>query len=677
MPNLRGATTLDNPEWVTLDFDDGTSSHPIHDPSGQYRAEVSAIVPRIMGGAPPNPMAGALASNAVAPRNPLALDMGGAPASTPAPAPVASDLPASVGAPPLLARDDDGLGDITAIGPAVRPGQTLPSAPRAPGPVVGDPLRSIQGALASQGAPEFAPAPVQSLVRERAPASNEPRAPAPDPYVPRYLQTGGGMGGGTVDSVTRSSSGTTQGLNAKDKAAVDKANAEAVTAMGEANQAEYAARATQFLSDWQRLDERARQGIVEKKALEDQQRDFDTRVETQRRKNEEIAARPIDPSEAFAGDAGAYAFMAAFGDAIANFGAAIAGRGPVADPAGRIGSLIERSVKLQTAQKQADFDAGRISADQLEADREHVRLKLATAAKQQVEIEEQRAHTADEYKALGAFKAKLDQAQKEASAKNAMATARQESSSWQRTVAPGQAAAPGGSGVDYFLGEDQAKNGGWKAVEGYTARQAGGDQIENAVGRFSRATGYNWDPQALGGTGAFRDKDGKVVTADHADVPGVTAVGTNFGLLSGEMGREVHGAIGDLAAGRAKIADPVGAVSDKSIDAQREQMAAGTDEGAFRAMESAARQLRTMRGKVDASVSPGVANAARLRRQEEQGFQASRPGLPPSRPATPEDLRGAGNARPSPQSARPEAPQPSASGLYSYPSTAPGRGGRR
>ena len=69
-------------------------------------------------------------------------------------------------------------------------------------------------------------------------------------------------------------------------------------------------------------------------------------------------------------------------------------------------------------------------------------------------------------------------------------------------------------------------------------------------------------------------------------------------------------------------------------------MAAGTDEGAFRVMENSARSLKQMRGKVDSESSPGVVNASRLRRQEEKGFQATRPGLPSSRVATPDDLRG-------------------------------------
>lgn len=657
MPNLSGFTAQNNPEWVTLDFDDGSQSHPIHDPTGDYRKEVASIVPKVMGAAPPNPMAGALASNDLSgvtvTSNPGAPAIPGMPAAEPFR--VAPDAPPSLG--------------VSAIGGAARPGQLLsdvaPSAPRDPGPVVGDPSRAIGNALAGQGAPAFAPAPIKSLVAPAAPHSEgSARSSAPDPYAARYVQAG--VSGPQVSSSTQR---TTQGLNKEDRAKVDAANEQAVKAGERADSEDLLARSHQFLSDWQRLDETSKKQLVEKNALDEQEKFYNQRIEAQYAKLDQDAARKIDPSEAFAGDAGAYAFMAAFGDAVSNFGSALAGRGPVADPAGRIEGIINRNVQLQTQQKQADLEAGKIGASRLEADREHVRFRLATVGKQMADNELERAHTKQEYTALGALKAKMGAIQSDARAKNAAATARQESVTRSESIAPGSS----GGGADYFLGEDQAKNGGWKAVEAHGARQAGGDQIDNAVGRFSKATGYTWDPQALGGAGAFRDQSGAVVSADKADVPGVTALGGNFKILSGEMGREVQGALGDLAAGRAKIADPVGAVSDKSIDAQREQMAAGTDEGAFRAMENAARQLKGMRTKVDSESSPGVVNASRLRRQEERGFQSSRPGLPASREATPEELRGASNARAPAAPGLPERPVTTLGEHYSYSSSVPSK----
>jgi hypothetical protein len=644
MPNLTGFTPLpENPEWVTLQLDDGTSSHPIHDPTGEYRAEVKTIAQKLMG-TPPSPTAGAVAQNAP-PAGEAPLLSVGTPVS-PGGAPVATDAfvppPQPPATPIFTPPAPSDLGGVQVVGGAARPGlplaEVVPAAPHAPGPVTGDAKQAIGGALAGQGAPEFAPPPVRSLVHPTPVAGATPVSDergggggGGDPYAPRYMQQGGTGPGVAVTEQT-----TTQGLTKADRAKVDAANEAAVQKAEQADKEELLARSHAFLSEWQRLDEVTKKQLVEKSALDEQEKFYNQRLENQYAKLDADAARKIDPSEAFAGDAGAYAFMAGFGDALQNFGAALSGRGAVADPAARIEGIINRSVRLQTEQKQADLEAGKISANRLEADREHVRFKLATVGKQMADTELERAHTREEYMALGAMKKKMEAIQADARAKNAAATARAETNARTTQTTPGTA----GGAVDYFLGEDQTKNGGWKAVEAHGARQAGGDQIETALGRFQRATGYTWDPQALNGAGAFKDANGKVVSADKADVPGVTSLGSNFKILSGEMGREVQGALGDLAAGRAKIADPVGAVSDKSIDAQREQMAAGTDEGAFRAMESAARQLKTMRGKVDSESSPGVVNASRLRRQEEKGFQASRPGLPSSRAATPEELRG-------------------------------------
>jgi hypothetical protein len=613
MPNLTGFTPLpENPEWVTLQLDDGSSSHPIHDPTGEYRAEVKTIAQKLLG-TPPPAMAGALAQNDAVPAPTTATD-------AVAPPPVdTSNIPDAAMA---------GFGaDVAPIVQQAQQVQAQAELARKPAPLPATEELSLAEATA-RGAQRLAAKPPSAT-----PVSNEtgPAPAAPDPYAPRYMQQGA-SGPGVATSDTR----TTQGLNAADRKKVDAANEAAVVSAEQANKDELLARSHQFLSDWQRLDESAKKQIVEKQALDEQEAFYNQRLEAQYSKLDADAARPIDPSEAFAGDAGAYAFMAGFGDALQNFGASLAGRGPVADPAARIESIINRSVRLQTEQKQTDLEAGKISANRLEADREHVRFRLATVGKQMAETELERAHTKEEYMALGAMKKRMDAIQADARAKNAAATARQESNTHATQTTPGTS----GGAVDYFLGEDQTKNGGWKAVEAHGARQAGGDQIENAVTRFQKATGYVWDPQALSGAGAFKDAAGNVVSSDKADVPGVTALGSNFKVLSGEMGREVQGALGDLAAGRAKIADPVGAVSDKSIEAQTKQMAAGTDEGAFRAMENAARQLRGMRTKVDSESSPGVVNASRLRRQEEKGFQASRPGLPTSRAATPEELRG-------------------------------------
>lgn len=406
MPNLRGFTPQQNPEWITLDFDDGSSSHPIHDPTSSYRAEVAAIVPRVMGGTPPDPMAGALAQND--------------PPPGPAPA-VATDA-----APPNPWQRLTDRAPIPGVG--MRPGAAgapaAPAAPAAPIALGGNPppLPSGKPLSASERAPlEPTDDEVRKLVPSAVPFDGRPagsaRSTAPAP-LPAYQAPPGLVRAGAVVSST--------GLSDADKARVDEASARASKSAAEANEADYVARANQFFTDWQRLGADAQRQLAEKNALEQQEREFNQRVQAQRQRNAERAARPIDIAEAVEGEAGAYAFMAAIGDAISNFGAALQGRGPVADPSDRIAGIINRYVQIQTAQKQADLEAGRITADQLEADREFVRFKIATAAKQLLETEEKRAHTASEYKALGVLKKRMEQEQANADAKNAAATARQE-----------------------------------------------------------------------------------------------------------------------------------------------------------------------------------------------------------------------------------------------------------
>jgi hypothetical protein len=216
------------------------------------------------------------------------------------------------------------------------------------------------------------------------------------------------------------------GMAEEDKANVDRLNTEASEAGGEADAATIKAKLDQLTNDWGRISENEKAKLAEKQLLKDKEAQFNERMERQMAENKEIAARPIDPSAAFAGDAGWYAFMAAFGDALTNFGAALMGRQGNGDPAGRINQIIDRSVKLQTAQKEEDFRAGKITADQLEAERERVRLNLTTVGEQLVRTQEARAQNENERLGLDALGKTFKAQQADAMAKNAMATARQE-----------------------------------------------------------------------------------------------------------------------------------------------------------------------------------------------------------------------------------------------------------
>jgi hypothetical protein len=108
MPNIKSFTPQANPEWITVELDDGTITPAFHDPTGEVRAQVTDIATKIMGGPPPSAMAGAVAGPGggeqpfVAPPQPAANPIFTPPGAPPAPQPVSGRVtPVSVSpAPP-------------------------------------------------------------------------------------------------------------------------------------------------------------------------------------------------------------------------------------------------------------------------------------------------------------------------------------------------------------------------------------------------------------------------------------------------------------------------------------------------------------------------------------------------------------------------------------------------
>ncbi len=697
MPNITGYDETGDPNWIQVQFDDGSSTH-VQDPNGTYRKEVDDVATKL-GFKRPDPYAGAvagpgggdgvLAGNALAMPAPSPLQTMeqrvGAPvgAITPMPAgldeaskhpmvPMGSPAPSLVSPaeqralapdPANLAAIRAGLGEAARSGGASVEGITLEGNRLAmPAPALGEPLAGNQLAMPAPGNAPPLPNPTAPVLdlnalppvdrggvrsnlaaqesahqnalmaqqsqqqaqaeREREAAEIAARAGSaagPSMYVAP----------GTGPQTTVETSRSTTGLVGADRAKVDAANVGAIDARALANRADAEARSQQVNAEWGRLTLEQKAALAKQAALEEQKRSYDTKVEAKTKELQDITSRKVDPGQAFKGDAEWYAFMAGFGDSLQNFGAALAGRGPVANPGQTIDRIIQRNVALQTEQKEQDFKMGRISADQLLAERETIRSQLATVGLQLSQNQLAKARTQDEKIALRAVGQKLEADKQEAIAKAAAATARHESNTESRSVAPGT---PGG--VSMF----GAEKPDWNAVEAHSQRQAGAEQVERGVGRFERAQGWTWDEKANNGAGGYIGKDGKVVTEDSADVAGTTALGATPSFLAGEMGREAKGALDDMAAGGAKIKDPVGAVSDKSIDAERDAMAANTDAGALRAAMRARRNLRSMKAGIDAAYSPGVVNASRLRRQQESQFHNNQPGLPPSRAARPDEL---------------------------------------
>lgn len=393
MPNIRGFRPLANPEWISIEFDDGTISNPVNDPTGEYRAQVDEIAKKIAG-VPPDPMAGAVASAAGA------LTEGAGSAM------VRADVPA-----PLMA------------GP--RTGAVAVEAPPAPGaaPAAGD-AGLVRSALKTALKPQ--PEPTMPGGDAAAPGVQPSgSAPAPSPArasSPPIVTTGTTSQWQKTENTQRSSTGIADA----DRPGVQAANEASVKAAETANESDFAARANQLWSEWGRLSEQEKRKIAERSALQEQERKYDEALSRAYRKYDEDAMRPIDPAQAFAGEKGWYAFMAGFGDVLRNVGAALAGRGPVADPGATIDGLVERSVNLQMAQKEQDLKAGRLNIDRFTADRETVRHRLGVVLSQLAQNELNKAHTQQEYQALGALKAKGDAIVADARAKGAAALARQE-----------------------------------------------------------------------------------------------------------------------------------------------------------------------------------------------------------------------------------------------------------
>ncbi len=366
MPNILGFEPLADPSWIQVKFDDGSVSNPVQDPSGEYRNELTNVAAKLMGG--------------------------GAQSPTPSVSPAAPAPEAFVAPPQPLANPI-----FTPPVGAPAPNTTTPEG------------RSV---FVPPTAPVVAP-PTPLLATTPKPVVSAPLSP---PATPRGMVRSGVSVG-------------TQGMVAEDQAKVEGLNSASLAAQGASNDENIRARTEQLNADWNRLTESEKAKLAEIQLKKDQEARYTEKFDAQVEENRAIAARPVDPSQAFAGDAGAYAFMAAFGDAIANFGANLAGRQGTADPMRTLNTLIDRSVTLQTRQKQEDFNNGKITADQLEAERERVRLKLGAAQTQLADTQLQRAQTEKERMGLVAAKKAGEAMVADAAAKNAAALARHETRS--------------------------------------------------------------------------------------------------------------------------------------------------------------------------------------------------------------------------------------------------------
>lgn len=430
MPNITGYSETTDPNWIQVQFDDGSGLH-VSDPSGQYRQEVSEIASKIMGKpAAPSPYSGAVAGpGGDAASSPVSsaappLPSGAPPtaaetaslAMTPAEqASLSSESPAPAAAPLVTPAEQAGLTASPADLAGLRRGlgeATHGGAAPAPAPYV-----LPKGAI-DMDAPEGSPAPVVP------PVAAAP-APAPSAMAPVIGQVTQDQDHSRTQDQNRSSSGYV----GADRARIDRANAAASDAQRKADEAAAAVKTEQVNNEWNSLSAQQKQLLARQAQLDEQKRDYDEKVGAATQKLTADLSRKIDPSLAFGGDAGHYAFMAAFGDSLQNFGAALAGRGPVANPSATLDRIIQRSVDLQTQQKEVDYKAGKITIDELTANREFVRARILGVQKQLADNMLARTKTQGDAIALKAAGADADAKQKAAIAKAAEATARKDQSS--------------------------------------------------------------------------------------------------------------------------------------------------------------------------------------------------------------------------------------------------------
>lgn len=387
--NISSYETLDNPDWINVRFDDGTSQ-AVNDPDRSFRRQTDEVLARLKG-------PGALASAEQGLANP----------GPPSPPPGPSTAPVTPEQASSLAPDPAAVQDLEQSVEAA-------SAPPQPAPVAATPAPS--------------PPVQQQPPQPRGPTFVKSQAPGqPDlVYAP-----------GQAPGTQRQTQETEKGYAPEDRAAIEQAQRDEQRQGEEADQAAYAAKATQAFAQFHDLKQDEKKSIAKQAALEDEKRRFDEALKGQMDRLAEIERTPIDPMKGYEGSGKWYAAMAGFGDALANFGMMIAGRQPRRDPGATIQGILDRNVKLQIARKEEQYRNGKITINQLNAERERIRHELATVAMQWAENKEKQAQTKADYAALGAFKENLEALRAEAKKKNAQAVASERSVTEQRVEIPG------------------------------------------------------------------------------------------------------------------------------------------------------------------------------------------------------------------------------------------------
>lgn len=320
------------------------------------------------------------------------------------------------------------------IAAKLMPTPAAPETPAAPTlmppPVTTERANAWQAAQPADTAPAPTPAapdtiqPIPSLPPVPVPAAISAPAPRPAPVPAKGLVQSG-------QGITQARSET--GIVGEDRAKIEAANADVQQKTEAADVEAVRARTEQLNAEWDNLQADEKAKLAESDLLKKREQRFDQLFEAKQKENEAIAARPVDGSTAMGSEAKFYAFMAAFGDSVQNFGAALMGRPGNANPGATVDRIVQSAIQNQMAQKEAEFKAGQISANQLEAERERVRLNISALGEQMAKIRLAKAKTEGEKLGLGALEKKFAADRADAAAKNATALARQETT--QETIA--------------------------------------------------------------------------------------------------------------------------------------------------------------------------------------------------------------------------------------------------
>jgi len=316
---------------------------------------------------------------------------------------------------------------------------TPPPTPVAPTPTAPPPLAPAPAPLSVQPPTAPAPAPAPVAAPPPAPAAIQAVPSLPPVPVPSAVQAPAAHPAPVpAKGLVQSGQGITQarsetGIVGEDREKIEAANTEAQQKTEEADIEAIRARTAQLNADWERLTSDEKSKLAEQDVQKEREKKFTALFEAKQKANEEIAARPVSGATAMGSEAKFYAFMAAFGDAVQNFGANLMGRAGNANPGATVDRIVQSAIQSQMAQKEAEFKAGQITANQLEAERERIRMNITTLGEQMAKIRLDKAKTEGEKLGLGAMVKKFAAERADSSAKNATALARQETT--QETIA--------------------------------------------------------------------------------------------------------------------------------------------------------------------------------------------------------------------------------------------------